>query len=169
MSKKLLIFAIAMVASTFYLTGCTSSVSETTVEEITTTTATISTEVEYSTYQLEESTEKEPEPNTSEMVDYIANKAKTDSSTASIDDILDAVEWLKNNIDNIFDSNENMEKTMYYGELLEYKYKGTGDPYEQVGWQAFKTVKYVYRGYETVDDTATIDNYSELKELVNNL
>ena len=55
---------------------------------------------------------------------------------------------------------------MYNGELLERKYKGSGNSFEKIGWQAYKTVKYVYRGAESVDDQATIDNYSELKDLL---
>ena len=75
-------------------------------------------------------------------------------------------DWLKDNVDNIFDSQENMELAMYNGELLERKYKDSGNAFEKIGWQAYKTVKYVYRGAESVDDQATVDNYTELKALL---
>ena len=110
----------------------------------------------------------EPEHNTSEYVDYLALKAKEDAKTATDEDIQNAIDWLKNNQSDFFSGNENMENTMYYGELLEYKYKDTGDELEKIGWQAFKTVKYVYRGAESVLDDTTHDNLTELKEMLDN-
>ena len=110
----------------------------------------------------------EPEHGTSSYVDYIALKAKDDAETATDDDIKNALNWLKDNTENYFSGEENMEKTMYYGELLEYKYKDTGDSLEKIGWQAFKTVKYVYRGAESVTDDATHNNLMELKEMLEN-
>lgn len=111
----------------------------------------------------------EPEHNTSAYVDYIAAKAKADAENATEEDIQAAVNWLKKNTGNYFSGSENMEKTMYYGELLEYKYKDTGNELEKIGWQAFKTVKYVYRGAETVLDDATHNNLQELKDMLENL
>lgn len=110
----------------------------------------------------------EPEHNTSEYVDYLALKAKEDAQTATDEDIKNAINWLKDNQSDFFSGNENMENTMYYGELLEYKYKDTGDELEKIGWQAFKTVKYVYRGVESVTDTSTHDNLMELKNMLEN-
>lgn len=118
------------------------------------------------TEEMTELATSEPEHNTSDYVDYIARKAKEDAETADDEDIQEALEWLKNNTENYFKGNENMENTMYYGELLEYKYKDTGDDLEKIGWQAFKTVKYVYRGAETVLDDSTHNNLMELKEML---
>lgn len=133
-------------------------------QETTTTTATTTSETE-STTQAETT---EPEHGTSAYVDYIALKAKSDAETATKEQLDEAINWLKNNGTNYFSGNDNMEKTMYYGELLEYKYKDTGDDLEKIGWQAFKTVKYVYRGTESVLDTATHDNLMELKDMLAN-
>lgn len=124
---------------------------------------------EPTTEKVTEPPTEKPSPNTSEAVDYIAKKAKADSATASNDDIHGAVFWLKENVDNIFDNNENMEKAMYYGELLEYRYKGTNDPYEKIGWQAFKTIKYVYRDFESVTDNVTQDNLQKLRGLLKSI
>ena len=137
---------------------------EPTTEEPATEEPTMESEIE-TTADIEE----KPEANTSEMVDYLAKKAKADAETATDEDIENAVEWLKTNTYNYFQGNENMESTMYYGELLENKYKGTNNIYEQAGWQAFKTVKYVYRGVEGVMDDVTQKNLKKLKELVNEL
>lgn len=119
-------------------------------------------------YVSSENSIDELEHNTSEYVDYLASKAKSDAETATDGEIQEAINWLKNNTENYFSGNENMENTMYYGELLEYKYKDTGNDLEKIGWQAFKTVKYVYRGVESVTDTSTHDNLMELKEMLEN-
>ena len=111
----------------------------------------------------------EPEHGTSAYVDYLAFKAKDDAETASNEQLQEAVDWLKNNTAAYFSTEENMEKTMYYGQLLEYKYKGTENEYEKIGWQAFKTVKYVYRGAESVSDDVTQNNLLELQEMAENL
>lgn len=113
--------------------------------------------------------DSEPEHGTSAYIDYIAAKAKEDATIATDEQLQEAVNWLKNNTTNYFSGEENMELTMYYGELLEYKYKDTGNAYEQVGWQAFKTVKYVYRGAESVLDQTTHDNLTELQDMVETL
>ena len=120
------------------------------------------------TEEAEVNETSEPEHNTSAYVDYLALKAKEDAETATDEDIAEALQWLIDNTENYFSGNENMEKTMYYGELLEYKYKNTGDDLEKIGWQAFKTVKYVYRGAESVLDDVTHDNLMELKEMLEN-
>lgn len=111
----------------------------------------------------------EPEHGTSEYVDYIFTKAKNDSKNVTNVQLQEAVDWLKNNTNNYFSGEENMEMTMYYGELLERTYKGTGNVYEQVGWQAFKTVKYVYRGVDSISDPVTQDNLVELKDMLSDL
>lgn len=113
--------------------------------------------------------DEKPDPNTNEMVDYLATKARNNSQTATDEDIQEAIDWLKNNIDSYFIDNDSMEKTMYYGKLLEYKHKDTGNKYEKAGYQAFKTIKYVYRGAEAVSDKTTQNNLEELKELVQDL
>ena len=190
MKKKIILLAIAS-AMAFSAVACTGGkqTQETTAPE---TTVYVNdwdkpTSKAETTTKIEETTEKETEPetaapetepepeiekpaeNTSEMVDYLSDKAREDAKTATDDDIQTAVEWLKENKYNYFSGNENMEQTMYYGYLLEYKNLNTGNDYERVGFQASKTVKYVYRGYETVLDTSTHNNLKKLQEMVDNL
>lgn len=115
------------------------------------------------------STLTEPsEHGTSQYVDYIYYKAKEDAATATDEDLQVALTWLKENTENYFSNQEYMELTMYYGELLEMKYKGTNNEYEKLGWQAYKTIKFVYREVENVSDEVTQDNLNELKEMVLN-
>ena len=157
-----------------------SSVVETTaiITTTTTTTTAITTTTAVETTNTTESKAEnnaqngeleEPEHGTSAYVDYIAMKAKQDAATATNEDLQIAVDWLKDNTTAYFSGKENMEKTMYYGQLLEYKFKDTNNEYEKIGWQAFKTVKYVYRGVESVLDDVTHDNLLELQEMAENL
>ena len=106
------------------------------------------------------------EHGTTDYMDYLCFKAKADAKEVTDEELQAALDWLKEYVDNIFSSQESMEIAMYNGELLEYKYKKTGNAFEKIGWQAFKTVKYVYRGAETESDQATVDNYAELKKLL---
>lgn len=125
--------------------------------------------VESSVYTSDSTTSVLTEPSehgTSAYVDYICYKAKADAEDVTDEELQVALSWLKANVDSVFSSQENMELAMYNGELLEYKYKKTGNNYEKIGWQAFKTVKYVYRGVESKSDQATVDNYAELKKLL---
>lgn len=114
----------------------------------------------------ESSVSKNPEFGTSAKVDEIALKAKEDAETATDEELQEALTWLQENTTSYFQGSDNMEKTMYYGALLDYKYKDIGNAYEKIGWQAFKTVKYVYRGEETVMDDNTHGNLLELKEML---
>jgi len=121
------------------------------------------------TSQTTESKLEEPEEHgTSAYLDYLCAKAKADAQTATTEELQIALDWLKDNTATYFDSQENMELMIYYGELIEYKYKKTGSQHEKIGWQAFKTVKYVYRGAESVSDSATQDNLAELIKLLDN-
>lgn len=109
---------------------------------------------------------KIPKHGTSEYVDYLTLKAKSDAETVSDKEIDKAETWLKDNVENIFDNEENMENTMYYGALIEYKYKNKDTDKSKLGFQAAKTVKYVYRGAEKVSDEVTKDNWNELREML---
>lgn len=107
------------------------------------------------------------EQGTSARVDEIILKGQDDAENATDETVKTAVQWFKDNESDIFKRPENMEQAMYYGSLLETKYKDSGNNYEKLGWQAIKSVKYVYRGAETVADAH--DNIVELKELINSV
>jgi hypothetical protein len=109
------------------------------------------------------------EHNTGAYVDYLALKAKADIGTLTDEELREVINWIKEHKKDLFLDNETMEKAMYYGELLEYKYKGTENEYEKLGWQMFKTIKYVYRGEESVDNDTTQNNLTELIEIIENI
>lgn len=117
-----------------------------------------------------ETTFTEPsEHNINSYVDYLALKAKSDAETATDENVKEAVNWIIEHKDNLFFDNETMEKAIYYGRFVECKNKGTGNEYEKLGWQTFKTIKYVYIGEENIDDSTTQNNLEELLEIIKDL
>lgn len=169
-NKKNLIIGGVCVAALAILAAIGANLPENRQDETPSATTTNATET--TTTTAESSTEKtltEPsEHGTSEYVDYLYYKAKEDAKTATDEDLQSALDWLKNNTEHYFDNQDSMELAMYYGELLEMKYKDTGNEYEKLGWQAYKTIKYVYRGVESVSDEVTQNNLSELLGMVLN-
>lgn len=112
-----------------------------------------------------------PEANTTEMVDKLIKDGKAAAKEASKDDTAIALEYIKTHINNLFESNDVMEQTIYYGSLLEYYYAIDNDPYKgfvsvegEIGMDAVQAVKYVYRNVESPEDTATIENINQINE-----
>lgn len=112
-----------------------------------------------------------PEANTTEMVNKLIKDGKTAAKKASKDDTVLALEYIKNHINNLFENNDVMEQTIYYGSLLEYYYAIDNDPYKgfvsvegEIGMDAVQAVKYVYRNVESPEDTATIENINQINE-----
>lgn len=110
------------------------------------------------------------ESNSSEMVDYLAKKAKADCDTEDIEIITnEAVNFLSSNYPDYFIDNETMENVIYYGFFLEYANEDSNQLYAKLGQDACQSVKYVYRGVDSSDDEETQENIrqvgEELKEL----
>lgn len=119
----------------------------------------------------ENNSNEQPEPNTSSMVDYLIRQGKSKVDEATEEELNTALEFIKNNIDNLFADNETMEKTIYYGSLLEYYYAINHDPYNgfndirgEIGMDAVQAVKYVYRNTETPEDQHVTENIRQIKE-----
>ncbi len=110
-----------------------------------------------------------PEPNTSEMVDYIVRTAREDAKTATEEQKTEAIQFLKDNYPNYYTDNDMMEKVMYYGSLLEYAYKDIDKTIFDLGQDANQAVKYVYRGAETIEDTATQENLKQIQKSLDEL
>ena len=99
------------------------------------------------------------------MVDAIILQAKADAETATDEDLQAAFTFIKDTYPDFFTDNEVMEKVMYYGSLLEYAYRDTEETtMAELGMDAVQTVKYVYRGAETVEDEATKLNLEQVNE-----
>ncbi|MCI7098313.1 MAG: MFS transporter [Lachnospiraceae bacterium] len=98
----------------------------------------------------------------SAMVDAIGTLAKSDAETATDDQLEDAVTFITNTYPEYFDSPETMEKTMYYGYLLDYAYEDDQDPYSELGTDTYQIVKYVYRGTENPEDQSVQENLNQI-------
>ena len=121
-----------------------------------------------STNNVEQET-TEPEPNTSEKVDSIINKAREDAETATDEQKQDALNFIVDNRCNYFTGgNEMMENVIYYGALLDYCYDDS-TVISNIGTDAVQAVKYVYRGAETIEDKATLENLRQIDEEVEKL
>lgn len=146
--NKMIFFGIiAVLVIMFTIVGCEGDVEEVSEEP----------QVE----QQEQQQMEVPEPNTSEMVDYLILKAKAEAEAEpSTEKVNKAVEYIRANINDAFVSNEVTEQLIYYGALLEYMYPHTWA--SQLGEDTVKAVKYVYRGVESADDMVTIENVREV-------
>ena len=121
---------------------------------------------EISTTEISSVAETTIKSNTTQMVDKLSEDAKNDAKTATDADIEKALNYLNSNVDKCFEDNKIMENFIYYGALLNYKFEDS-DKRSKIGFQALKTVKYVYRGVESKTDEVTIDNVKQLKEMLN--
>ncbi len=109
--------------------------------------------------------------NTSAMVDYLIKKAKAEVNTVNENKLTEAIDFIKENIGNLFKDNMTMEKAIYYGSLLEYYYaidnnsfKGFSDVKGEIGMDTVQAVKYVYRGAEKTTDKSTIENIKQIEQ-----
>lgn len=114
----------------------------------------------------------EPEHNTTDMVRYIAQEARVSASESVTDEKRDtAVDFIVNTYPDFFVDNETMEKTMYYGFYLDYAYESAGvnNVYANLGIDTYQVVKYVYRGVETISDSATQSNLYQIQKSLTQL
>ena len=102
------------------------------------------------------------EPNTSAAVDEIVLMAKEHSPNATDIEIKEAVKFINENYNNYWTDNSLMEKTMYYGALLEYSNKNKD--IKNLGTDTVQVVKYVYRKAEKVEDSSTQSNLIQIKK-----
>lgn len=101
--------------------------------------------------------------NTSGAVDAICIMAKNDAKSITEDQTKEALAFISKNYPKYFLDNATMEKTMYYGALLNYAFKDD-DPRSRVGSNAVKAVKYVYRGAEKASDESTKNALNKIKK-----
>lgn len=100
-----------------------------------------------------------------EKLSEIMKQAETDAKNSTDADDEKAVKYLSDNINNCFESDETMEKFIYYGAFLDSKYEDN-NALSKIGFQAVITVKYVYRDVEDVTDSATVNNVKELRNML---
>lgn len=109
------------------------------------------------------------EPNTSQRVDEIAKNAKENAKNMNDNLKEEAIQYIKDNKDDFYKDNETMEKAMYYGYLLEYAYEDSNKNLANLGQDVYQAIKYVYRGAEKIDDTATQENLRQIEKDLDNI
>lgn len=106
-----------------------------------------------------------PEPQTSAMVDHIISTAKKDAGGPDAESKASAAfDWIVQTAPQWYDGPEIMEQAIYNGTLVEYYYDGRDDVRSEIGADVVQSVKYVYRGVETVLDDTTQENIRQIKE-----
>lgn len=112
--------------------------------------------------------EAEPEANTSAKVDALALAAKQDVEENGVSDAKrdGAVAFIVEHYPDFYTDNETMEQAISYGYWLEYAYESdeSARDYAELGMDLEQAVKYVYRGAESVEDDATQENLSQIRE-----
>lgn len=102
------------------------------------------------------------QPNTSEAVDELILKGKNDSKNVTEDDIKEAIKFINNNYNKYWVDNETMQRTLYYGALLEYS--SENKDIKELGLDSVQVIKYVYRGLEKIEDESTQSNLEQIKK-----
>lgn len=110
---------------------------------------------------LDDFSKNPPEPCTSSMVDFLSLTAWEDAKTATHADLHNAAVFLsKAFLDNPWKDSKTMEDIIYYGSLLDNVYKRSDETkvYASIGFNAVRTVKYVYHNEEETSDAITAYN-----------
>lgn len=157
LKKSIIILMLLLLCITF--TACNNNESNTQILN-----NTIEKENEIINEYNTENTTIEAQQNTSQKVDEIAKRAKKDAENITPEKQKEALQYIKNNKSNFFKSNEVMEQSMYYGYLLEYAYKNSDKSYAKLGQDVYQAIKYVYRGIEKVEDSATQENLQQIEK-----
>lgn len=130
-----------------------------------------SSSLKKSNYSTNTIQEDELKANSNEKLSYLVKKGQNKAKNASTEEIKEAINCVKNNINNPFANNDIMESLIYYGTVLEYYYakdsssfNGFTDVKGEIGMYTVIAVKYVYRNIENSTDEATIRNINKVKE-----
>lgn len=100
--------------------------------------------------------------NTSAAVDELILRGKTNSKSATKNDIKEAIKFIEDNYNKYWIDNETMQKTMYYGALLEYS--NESKDIKELGSDSEQVVKYVYRKADKIEDDSTQSNLRQIKK-----
>lgn len=103
------------------------------------------------------------EKNTNDSLNKVIEIARNDATTVTEAQINEAINVIRTNYPQYYNGPEQMELYMYYGYLLDFAFDDS-DPRSELGMDLYQAMKYVYRGTETVLDTATRENLDQIEE-----
>ena len=103
------------------------------------------------------------EPNSSAMVDQIAITAKNHADDMTDEQANAIIANIRKSNPAFFASRDDMEKYMWYGYLLDYKYDDN-DPRSELGTDLCQAIKYVYRGAEDLTDDSVSANLDQISD-----
>lgn len=101
------------------------------------------------------------EKNSNAMVDQIAATAKENATNLTDEQAAEIISAISAADHKFYNGPEEMEKYMWYGYLLDYKYDDS-DPRSSLGTDLCQAIKYVYRKAETVLDDSTHENLLQI-------
>lgn len=101
------------------------------------------------------------EQKSNEMIDQIAKTAESSASEMTDEQADEIINAIREADHNFYNGPEEMEKYMWYGYLLDYKYDDS-DPRSTLGTDLCQAIKYVYRDEESVLDDATHENLLQI-------
>lgn len=103
------------------------------------------------------------EKRTTEMVDQIESVAKENAKDMSEEDAEKIIAAIRDADHKFYKTDQDMEKFMWYGYLLEYKYD-EADPKSLLGMDLCQAIKYVYRNADLVTDDSTHENLQQVDD-----
>lgn len=163
--KKIVVLMLSLVLC-FAFWGCDSGENNTNSTEATKETASAEPEIEVSDLLI--CPEFTAEKNSSAMVDQIALTAKGYANDLTDEQAEEIISSIRSADHNFYNGPEEMEKYMWYGYLLDYKYDDS-DPRSILGSDLCQAIKYVYRNEGTVIDDSTRENLSQIDDDLANL
>lgn len=114
---------------------------------------------------IEPTPEAIPEQGTTAMVDHIIRQAKNDASGPDAEAKAEiAYAWIVETVPQWYDGPEIMEEAIYNGALVQYYYEDKNEVRSEIGSDVVQSVKYVYRGAESVLDDSTQKNINQIRE-----
>lgn len=103
------------------------------------------------------------EKNTNDALNKVIEIAKNNASIVTDEQISEAISAIRDNHPQYYNGSEQMELYMYYGYLLDFAFDDP-DPRSELGMDTYQAIKYVYRGSETVLDSATKANLDQIEK-----
>lgn len=97
------------------------------------------------------------------MVDQIESVAKGNAKDMSEEDAAKIIAAIRAADHKFYKTDQDMEKFMWYGYLLEYKYD-EADPKSLLGMDLCQAIKYVYRNVDLVTDDSTHENLQQVDD-----